>query len=58
MPITMIGLGDKVDAQGRLEAYCTRAQAYYVGSSDKDLQTPDVQTKARDAAIAGLEDSR
>lgn len=50
----MIGLGDKVDVQGRLEAYVARAQAYYVGQGDKALQTPDVQTKARDAAVAGL----
>ena len=50
----MISLGDKVDTQGRLEAYVARAQAYYVGQGDKALQTPDVQTKARDAAVAGL----
>jgi len=50
----MIALGDKVDSQGRLEAYVARAQAYYVGQGDKALQTPDVQTKARDAAVAGL----
>jgi tetratricopeptide (TPR) repeat protein len=50
----MIALGDKVDTQGRLEAAVARAQAYYVGSSDKALQTPDVQTKARDAAVQGL----
>ena len=50
----MIALGDKVDTQGRLEAYVARAQAYYVGQGDKALQTPDVQTKARDAAVQGL----
>jgi hypothetical protein len=50
----MVSLGDKVDTQGRLEALVARAQAYYVGSSDKALQTPDVQTKARDAAAMGL----
>jgi hypothetical protein len=49
-----IALGDKIDAQGRLEAEVARAQAYYVGSSDKALQTTDVQTKARDAAAQGL----
>lgn len=47
-------LGDKIDTQGRLEAQVARAQAYYVGSGDKALQTPDVQTKARDAAAQGL----
>src|SRR5579863_9381535 len=37
----MIALGDKIDATGRLEAYYTRAQAFYLGISDKSLQTPD-----------------
>lgn len=50
----MIGLGDKVDAQGHLEAYVARAQAYYVSQGSKDMQTADVWTKARDAAVAGL----
>jgi tetratricopeptide (TPR) repeat protein len=50
----MIALGDKVDTQGRLEAAVARAQAFYVGQADKNLQTPDAQTKARDAAIQGL----
>jgi len=50
----MIALGDKIDAQGRLEAYYTRAQAFYLGMSGKDLQTPDALTKARDGALAGL----
>ncbi len=50
----MVALGDKVDTQGQLEALVARAQAYYVGSGDKSLQTPDVQTKARDASVLGL----
>jgi tetratricopeptide (TPR) repeat protein len=50
----MIALGDKIDTTGRLEAYYTRAQAFYLGMSDKALQTPDALTKARDASIAGL----
>jgi len=50
----MIALGDKIDATGRLEAYYTRAQAFYLGSSAKELQTPDALSKARDAAVAGL----
>jgi hypothetical protein len=50
-----LALGDKVDTQGRLEASVARAQAFLVGSaSDKSLQTPDAQGKARDAAVAGL----
>ena len=50
----MIALGDKIDASGRLEAYYTRAQAFYLGASDKTLQTPDALTKARDTSLAGL----
>ena len=50
----MIALGDKIDATGRLEAYYTRAQAFYLGMSDKALQTPDALGKARDASLAGL----
>jgi tetratricopeptide (TPR) repeat protein len=50
----MLALGDKIDSQGRLEAYYIRAQAFYLASSDKAFQTPDIQTKARDAAVAGL----
>ncbi len=49
-----IALGDKIDAQGRLDAYYTRATAFYLGSGDKSFQTPDMQGKARDAAVAGL----
>ena len=53
----MMALGDKVDNQGRLEAAVARAQAYYVGSStDKALQTPEAQAKARDAAVLGLKE--
>jgi tetratricopeptide (TPR) repeat protein len=51
----MIALGDKIDSQGRLEAYYTRAQAFYLGvGADKTLQAPDALTKARDGALAGL----
>src|SRR4029077_9236260 len=50
----MIALGDKIDAAGRLDAYYTRAGGLYLGVADKALQTPDVLTKARDAALAGL----
>ncbi len=50
----MIALGDQIDTTGRLEAYYTRAQAFYLGISSKDLQTPDALNKARDAAAAGL----
>lgn len=51
----MIALGDKIDTTGKLEAYYTRAQAYYLGSgADKTLQANDAATKARDASAAGL----
>lgn len=50
----MISLGDKIDTTGRLEAYYTRAQGFYLGMADKTLQTPDALTKARDAALEGL----
>src|ERR1700675_3156794 len=50
----MIALGDKIDTTGRLEAYYTRAQAFYLGMAEKPLQTPDALTKARDASLAGL----
>jgi tetratricopeptide (TPR) repeat protein len=50
----MIALGEKIDTTGRLEAYYTRAQAFYLGMADKALQTPDALNKTRDAALAGL----
>jgi tetratricopeptide (TPR) repeat protein len=50
----MIALGDKIDTTGKLEAYYTRAQAFYLGMADKNLQTPDALNKARDAATTGL----
>jgi tetratricopeptide (TPR) repeat protein len=51
----MIALGDKIDTNGKLEAYYTRAQAFYLGVSQaKPLQTPEALGKARDAALAGL----
>jgi tetratricopeptide (TPR) repeat protein len=51
----MIALGDKIDATGKLEAYYTRAQAFYLGvAGDKTLQAPDALGKARDASLAGL----
>jgi tetratricopeptide (TPR) repeat protein len=50
----MIALGDKIDTPGQLEAYYTRAQAFYLGVNDKSLLTPDSLTKTRDAALQGL----
>jgi hypothetical protein len=37
-----------------LEAYYTRAQAFYLGMNAPELKTPDALNKARDASIAGL----
>src|ERR1700687_305664 len=48
-----VALGDKIDAQGRLEAQVARAQAFYVASGDKAFQTPDVLTKARNPPAQG-----
>jgi tetratricopeptide (TPR) repeat protein len=50
----MLALGEKIDASGRLDAFYQRALAFYKGSGDKPLQTPDALTKARDNALAGL----
>ncbi len=51
----MLALGDKIDTTGHLEAYYTRAQAFFLGvGADKTLQTPEALGKARDASLAGL----
>ena len=50
----LLGLGDKVAAV-RLQALVARATAFYAGSADKALQTPEQLTKAKDAAAQGLE---
>src|ERR1700681_2325238 len=47
-------LGDKIDTAGHLDAYYYRATAFYLGSNDKPFQTPEMLTKARDAAAQGL----
>ncbi len=49
----LLALGDKV-APVRLQALVARATAFYAGSGDKALQTPEQLTKARDAAEEGL----
>ena len=51
----MINLGDTIDTTGKLEAYYTRAQAFYLGvGGSKPMQAPDALAKTRDAALAGL----
>lgn len=51
----LLALGDKIDLGTRLESLVARAQAYFVGSSDKALQTPEAYTKARDAATQAVQ---
>jgi hypothetical protein len=47
----VLAMGDKLEATSRLQACVVRAQAYGAGAgSDKALQTPDAQTKARSTA--------
>jgi tetratricopeptide (TPR) repeat protein len=48
-------LGDKIDAPGRLQALVARGQAYFAGSSDAALQTPEMLTKTREASAQGLQ---
>jgi len=51
----LLALGDKVDFGSRLDALLARAEAFFGGSSDKDFQTPEQLTKARDGAAQGLQ---
>jgi len=50
----LLALGDKVDIGTRIQSLAYRAQAFFAGSSMKELQTPDALAKARDAAADGL----
>jgi tetratricopeptide (TPR) repeat protein len=50
----LLSLGNKIDLGTRLEALVARAQAFFIGSSDKALQTPDALTKTSDASAEGL----
>jgi hypothetical protein len=49
-----LGLGETIDANARLTALVARSQAFLAGQADKSMQTPEVLTKARDAATDGL----
>ena len=44
-----------VDLGTRLQSFGYRAQAMLYGSSEKDMQTPEAYTKAKDAAAQGLQ---
>ncbi len=50
----LLALGDKIDAETRLQALYQRAANYYLGQTDKALTTPEQLTAARDAAQRGL----
>lgn len=49
-----LALGDKVDIGTRLEAYIVWGQAFVSGQADKNLQTPDMLTKTKNASADGL----
>ena len=51
----LLALRDKIDTETRLAALYARAQAYYLGQSDKSLTTPEQLAAARDAAQQGLQ---
>lgn len=51
----LLALGEKIDLGTKLEGLVARAQAYFVASGDKALQTPEQETKAKDAAAQGLQ---
>ncbi len=46
--------GEKLDALAHLEALTARAQAFFLGSNQKALSTPEQLNKARAAAAEGL----
>lgn len=49
-----LALGDKVDIGTRLEAYIVWAQGFLAGQGNKDLQTPEILTKTKNATADGL----
>jgi len=51
----LLAMGDKIDLGTRLESLVARAQAYFVGSSDKTFQTPEAYMKAKDSSTQGLQ---
>ena len=50
----LLAEGDKLDTLARLEALTARTQAFFLGSSQKALGTPDQLNRARAAAADGL----
>ncbi len=50
----LLALGDKVDLGTRLQAQSRERRPSLQGQADKSLQTPEMLTKAKDAAAAGL----
>lgn len=49
-----LALGEKVDIGTRLEAYIVWAQGFLAGQASKDLQTPEMLTKTKNAVAEGL----
>ena len=45
----LLGVGDKLEFTSRLEALVARAQAFYLGSNQRALLTPEQLTKVREA---------
>jgi tetratricopeptide (TPR) repeat protein len=50
----LLAQGEKVDVNGRLEALAARAQAFFLGSNQRALLTPEQLTKTQQAAAEGL----
>ncbi len=50
----LLGLGGKLDTGSHLEALTARAQAFFLGSTQKALSTPEQLSKARAASVEGL----
>ncbi len=50
----LLALGDKLDTLSHLEALTARAQAFFLASNQKALNTPEQLTKSRAASAEGL----
>ncbi len=50
----LLSLGDKIDRGTRLESLVARSQAFFAGSDEEGLKTPEALAKTHDAASEGL----
>lgn len=50
----LLALGDKLEFNSRLEALVARAQAFYLGSGQRALQSPEQLNRARSTSAEGL----